>query len=272
MSYLIDALKKSERDRHARRDASLRSAAATDAPTRKRRGTRILALVIGALVAVNVVLLLRLWVPADHSKSERQAGGDTTETVQSIVASHRDVQHAGKSPTPAPATPQATTTTARSDADVSGNRDIGSLRLSTAPQTGPSAGGAAAPTDGERTDQRSAAAQSAGAGSVEYSHTPLSSDDSSASSGSAPDNADTRESDPDDNLPNQAQIAGAPQIDINGQLYSSVPGRSFILVQGRRYHEGEKLPEGPAIERITPSGATLRYRGKRYHVSGPGGG
>tara|TARA_B100001079_G_C16089510_1_gene373399 strand:- start:155 stop:538 length:384 start_codon:yes stop_codon:yes gene_type:complete len=62
----------------------------------------------------------------------------------------------------------------------------------------------------------------------------------------------------------------APAITINGQLYSTVPGRSFILVDGRRYHEGERLAAGPAVEQIEPSGAVLRYQGQRYRVDGPG--
>ncbi|WP_423824120.1 general secretion pathway protein GspB [Salinisphaera sp. SPP-AMP-43] len=71
-------------------------------------------------------------------------------------------------------------------------------------------------------------------------------------------------------LPDQSRVGEAPSVTINGQLYSTVPGRSFILVRGRRYHEGERLAAGPAVESIGPNGATLIYKGERYHVAGPG--
>lgn len=60
-----------------------------------------------------------------------------------------------------------------------------------------------------------------------------------------------------------------PDIELSGHLYSSIPGRSFILVNGRRYREGERLQEGPAVESIEESGAILNYRGERYRVDAP---
>lgn len=60
-----------------------------------------------------------------------------------------------------------------------------------------------------------------------------------------------------------------PDIELSGHLYSSIPGRSFILVNGRRYREGERLQEGPAVESIEESGAILNYRGERYQVAAP---
>lgn len=294
MSYLIDALKKAERDRHARREANLRTAAATNAPARKRPAASLLVAVVAVLVLVNTVLLFRLWTPADQNAAGQaapsqadpgdQPGSDEksgSKTAQHIVARRSREQRSSGGPDSSAST-QASSSTAsnqRSHGDMSDKRKLGSLRLSPAPPTAdapdtraavPSRDWSQSRDDG--TDHRPAAAQSAGAGSVRYADTRLSDDEASPTSEPVQDNPGMIKSDSDENLPNQAQVTGAPQIEINGQLYSSVPGRSFILVDGRRYHDGEKLPMGPAIERITPSGAILRYRSKRYHVSGPGGG
>lgn len=62
---------------------------------------------------------------------------------------------------------------------------------------------------------------------------------------------------------------GLPDIALSGHLYSSIPGRSFILVNGRRYREGERLREGPAVESIDESGAVLNHRGERFRVDAP---
>lgn len=281
MSYLIDALKKAERDRHARREANLRSAAATDAPTRRGRGMHVVVVVVLALVLINVVLLFRLWGPDDQDnasramsqsgQSEEQTGtASGADTAKNIIASHGQKQASSQASAQAP---QSSTPEPAADDGRWDNRALGSLRLSQSPSDSSVTSAASASQSPDRSSSRDAPArESAGHGTVTYSKAPLSSESSSTTSQPVTASNDKRPSGPDENLPNQAQINGAPQIDINGQLYSSVPGRSFILVDGRRYHEGEKLPEGPAIESITPTGATMRYRGKRYHVSGPGGG
>lgn len=292
VSYLIDALKKAERDRHARRDASLRSAAASDSPARGRLGQRLLIAALVLLVLVNALLLFRMWqpssdsprtktgaaLPAAGSPTSPNAGEQASPSVPSVQGSIERARTAASSPdSAAPPSTGSAGAAASSSArvDLSENRDFGSLRLSDEP-SGQAASGRSSsardnstPRPSSPPDNRAeSTVQTDGGGSVRYSSEPLSDDTPEAGVSSN----QQAEPDPDDNLLNQAQIPGAPQIDINGQLYSSVPGRSFILVDGRRYHEGEKLSEGPAIERITPTGATLRYRGKRYHVEGPGGG
>lgn len=60
-----------------------------------------------------------------------------------------------------------------------------------------------------------------------------------------------------------------PNLSMNGHLYSSIPGRSFVLVNGRRYHEGQRLPEGPAIVLIDEQGAVLKYRDISYRLDAP---
>lgn len=66
------------------------------------------------------------------------------------------------------------------------------------------------------------------------------------------------------------QRSQIPSLSINGHLYSSIPGRSFVLVNGRRYHEGQRLPEGPAIVLIDEQGAVFKYRDISYRLDAPG--
>lgn len=55
-----------------------------------------------------------------------------------------------------------------------------------------------------------------------------------------------------------------PQLHLDIHVYSSVPAERFVFVNKRKYIEGQNLNEGPSVERITPEGAVLSYRGQRF--------
>lgn len=60
-----------------------------------------------------------------------------------------------------------------------------------------------------------------------------------------------------------------PELNISGHLYSSVPGISFVLINGRRYHQGERLASGGAVESINPHGVVINYEGIRFSLAAP---
>lgn len=82
-------------------------------------------------------------------------------------------------------------------------------------------------------------------------------------------------SDQDDNsVPTRRALSAAqqqrlPDLDMNGLLYSSIPGRSFVLINGRRYHQGERTAAGPAVESIDENGAILNHEGLRFRLPAP---
>ncbi len=55
---------------------------------------------------------------------------------------------------------------------------------------------------------------------------------------------------------------GALQMQLH--VHSSVPASRFIVVNGSRYLEGDRLSEGPVVEEIAAEGAILSYRGRRF--------
>lgn len=78
----------------------------------------------------------------------------------------------------------------------------------------------------------------------------------------------------DDSVPSRRALPAAqqqrlPDLDMNGLLYSSIPGRSFVLINGRRYHQGERTAAGPAVESIDENGAILNHRGLRFRLPAP---
>jgi len=57
--------------------------------------------------------------------------------------------------------------------------------------------------------------------------------------------------------------ADFPALKIEIHVYEKAPQRRFVMVNGRRYREGERLSEGPAIIEIVPQGIVLEYRGEK---------
>lgn len=195
MSYLLDALRKAERERHPERVADL---AQWHDPVGDGRGGGLpgwVAPVVAALVLLNAAILAALWLSRQSAPPD--VGPETIDAAAPAPAARPSPPEA---PARVPETP---------------------------PQ--PAFAAAAAPTAADGYDEPvdSVAAQPA---------------------------------DPRRQL---------PPIGISGHLYSSIPGRSFLLVDGRRYREGERLPQGPAIESIDEAGAVLDYRGERFRVAAP---
>ncbi len=66
-----------------------------------------------------------------------------------------------------------------------------------------------------------------------------------------------------DNL-SAAETAGLPVLNMDLHIYSEQPGQRAVFINGSRYQEGGKLPEGADVVSITPDGAILSYRGRRF--------
>jgi general secretion pathway protein B len=76
----------------------------------------------------------------------------------------------------------------------------------------------------------------------------------------------------DNNLPVWPQVSDQLFREINSDLrldvhvYSDQPHERFVLLNMRKYHEGERLQEGPVVDAITPGGVTLSFRGQRFRM------
>jgi general secretion pathway protein B len=57
--------------------------------------------------------------------------------------------------------------------------------------------------------------------------------------------------------------ADFPALTIEVHVYERAPAQRFVLVNGRRYKEGERLAEGPQLLEIVREGIVLDYRGER---------
>lgn len=63
--------------------------------------------------------------------------------------------------------------------------------------------------------------------------------------------------------------AAIPQLTMNAHVYSSTPGRGFVMINGKKYRRGDKLAEGPDVVHILPDSVVLNYRGTDFLLPVP---
>ena len=59
----------------------------------------------------------------------------------------------------------------------------------------------------------------------------------------------------------------APRIDVH--VFAREPDRRFVLINLRKYKEGDVLDDGVTIDAILADGIVLSYQGQRYRVGRP---
>ena len=69
-------------------------------------------------------------------------------------------------------------------------------------------------------------------------------------------------------LPTPMDLAASgtslPELHLDIHVYSAKPADRFVFVNMRKYTEGQVLKEGPTLEHITTQGAVLNHHGLRY--------
>jgi general secretion pathway protein B len=67
-------------------------------------------------------------------------------------------------------------------------------------------------------------------------------------------------------IPNHlfTQLKGGLNLDVH--VYSEHPEERFVLINLKKYLEGERLQEGPQVDAITPEGVVLSFKGQKFQV------
>lgn len=58
-----------------------------------------------------------------------------------------------------------------------------------------------------------------------------------------------------------------PALNLDIHVYSADPGKRFVVVNGRRYREGDSVEKSVVLESVTANGAILRQGGQRFRLS-----
>ena len=233
MSYILDALKRSETERggqHSTREALLAGGPPAPAPSRPLWPLLLgLALLANAAVLAGF-LLLREPAPSPPSASAPPGGDAPADAAPAAVPEARPpspppAEAVAESPEPPPAP---------------------------APKPAP-----VAPAAPEPPAQQAAAPAP-----------PPAAPDPAPAPTATPDAA----SSPWEGLPYLEELpaefrASAPEITVDVHVFTDNPEQRFVLVNLRRFREGEQLPGGPRLLHITPDGIALAWQGRRFRIA-----
>lgn len=61
--------------------------------------------------------------------------------------------------------------------------------------------------------------------------------------------------------------ASVPPLSLDVHVYAAANTSRFVLINMKKYHEGEKLAEGPQLVEITPDGVIMSYQGQQFRIA-----
>ncbi len=231
MSFILDALRKSENER--RLEAAPDIMRAPQAIPRERVPLWAILAIGGLAVALLAVTLYNFIgrgsesVPTSLAAPREQPAPVASETTPAAAASSAQViAELPEDPVPSPPSPAAAVTTQNtSQLRVDAGEQTQGVRSEPAPTSAEQPRGQTAPGAAARSDDVSG-------------------------------------------LPSYAAVlaegigVGALQMQLH--VHSSVPASRFVVINGSRYLEGDRISENLIVEEIVAEGAILRYRGRRF--------
>jgi hypothetical protein len=237
MSFILDALKKSEAERQRQSGPTLLELRITQ----PRRRYPVWAMWVAGLLAVNVAVLLYALlrrtpaVPTAATVATTQAVAGTAAARITAAPATTPAAVPTSAPPPAPAA-----ATAASQAAVSAVAPLASTGTpGPAGVAGPSS--SANPADDEPAVPAAPAAPSAPAN--RYAE-----------------------------LPSAASLGGdLPSLQLNLLASSNLATERYALINMHRVREGDILPEGPRVLAITRQGVAMDYHGQQFMLRPSGG-
>jgi general secretion pathway protein B len=240
MSFILDALKKSEADRQRQSVPGLMDTRVAN------RGSRLpmWAVLLGVLLAANMIVLAVVLIRSNSSAGTNAGAGRgaaappaaTTAAVQAEAASSADhFSPLDPSPVYAPEIP-VPSASAPASASVENAAPPPAPRPAAVPRLA---------------DELKAPPLH----SVRHADPVLTDEDAKA--------------DGDEILPtiNELSLSGSqslPDLHLDVHVYGTKPSERFVFINMRKYHEGTTLQEGPTVEHIRRDGVILNYHGLRF--------
>ena len=257
MSPILDALKRAERERHAEHGAALEELPPSRRPRAARRWGRWLGLLLLALVTVAVTLSVVRQrsrpAPAVAARPAPAAPRPAAPAPQTVPPPTR-AEPGARLQQPIPARP--------APAVIPGTEGVASLDDLTQGTVEDLPPVTAMPTEPAAVEPKPAPAEVA----------PEAKAEPAPQQQAAPPPAEQAPPAIPPALTQQAPVrklremppdyrADFPALTVEVHVFE--PGRRFVMVNGRRYREGERLAEGPQIVEIVRVGIVLEYRGEK---------
>jgi general secretion pathway protein B len=72
----------------------------------------------------------------------------------------------------------------------------------------------------------------------------------------------------DAGLPSAAELVptGLPELHLALHAYDENPANRYVLMNSQRLREGDMTSEGVRVERITPEGVVMSWRGRQFRL------
>jgi general secretion pathway protein B len=258
MSFILDALRKSEHARQRQTGPALvEVAVAPPKPRTNRWATAAIALLLVNLVAIGVLLLVKSRdepaAAAAGTAAPEAAAPDSSAAPGPAAKAQASVTQTVPLPVPAvqaPPPPPAAE-------PVAGTRNPLEQEMSaySPPMDYEAATAAAAPPPGPP------AVTPTRRGSVVYESLP----EADPTAGyRPPPNAATGSLPRADDMTARGAM---PELRLELHVWSTKPQERFVFINGHRYREGDTTSDGATIEEITPDGVVMNSRGNRFLLS-----
>src|SRR5665213_2042862 len=243
MSFILDALKKSESDRQRQSGPALFEVTVTP-PTPR---FPYWALVIGALLVINIAIGARVFL--------RRPAAELAPVTQAT-------------PAPVGAATAAAATVPAAPAPPAGHPAPSAAASVAAPAPQPASAPAPAPMS-------PAGRPEPVLSDSEPKVTPANPDDYAPAVPAGSQGSDTLgghvRSGTESGLPSYADAAAnadlhLPELRIDLHVYAATAQERFVLINMHRLHEGDALPQGGRVESITPEGAIVSFHGTKFFL------
>jgi len=249
MSYILEALKKAERQRRLGQAPDIYAPSIADAEPvggRMKINRRRWVFAAGLLLAASGMIWFGLWNTAPHQSSAPTANQAASQAEQNTQAPQA-------SDTPDSALP-ASRAPGLSEPSVRKPDQQGHATLK-------------APAPREKEAQREAHAAPKTVAKPKKSKL-----DNAAHAGRRADGAPRASATVEETqLPTQHELPEnirqrVPAMVVNGYIYASNPAERSIVINNRLVHEGEQLMPGLVLEKMKPKEAIMNYEGFRYRL------
>ncbi len=254
MSFILDALRKSENERQRGAVPTI-----TRAPlARPRQRAPVWSVVLIAMLALCVVVLAGAWWLTGTPGASQGPAQSAVQSQSQAQSPAQSLEHTPGAFEPVPrlaatgaGAPAAGQTAAAGSSGIA--RAADSSGAVAPPRTSPLETLAASrPTVSTPPPPPAAVAAETGA--------PRPQTDGSRSASAATDMPPTI-------LELATQGITVPNLNLEMHMYGANPAQRFVFINGTRYREGETLSEGPQVVSIESDQVVLSYRGTRFRIS-----
>ena len=268
MSFILDALRKSEHDRQRQTGPALvDTPVAAPKPKSNTWAVAAIALLVVNLVAIGGLLLFKSRDEPAAAAAPPPPAGDAPaapaaapagNNAQPAPAAQASITQTASQPVPVAPPPMLRPAAEPADAPASNPLE---REVAVAPaMESEAAAAAAAPPPGP------AAVQATRRGSVVYQELPEAGPVTNPANAAAPDSRSSTGS-----LPTADEFMGrgVPEMRLELHFYATRPQDRFVFVNGRRYREGDTTAEGVTVVEIVPDGVVMNQGGNRFLLPRP---